>query len=73
MKWIGNRVSFVEDKIKTTIVVYPEDKVWVNALMGAWISMWLVIGATVVWSYFNFKLNNQEKISVFVFMTFWFY
>jgi hypothetical protein len=73
MKWIGNRISFEDDKLKTTIVIRPEDKPLVKALMGAWVAMWMVIGVTVAWYYFNFDMTKQEKIIVFVFMTFWFY
>ena len=42
MKWIGQRVSFVDDKGWTTIVIYPEKKPIVTGLMGAWVAMWLV-------------------------------
>lgn len=73
MKWIGERISVVDDKKKTTCIIYPEKKPIVTALMGAWVAMWLVIGATIVWAYFTLKLTDQEKIIVFVFMTFWTY
>ncbi len=73
MKWIGNRISFVDDKLRTTIVIYPENVTWVKGLMGAWVAMWTVIGISVVWSYFTFDLKNQEKIIIYVFMSFWLY
>ena len=73
MKWIGERISFSEDKNKLTIVIHPERSGLVNAMMGAWLSMWLVIGGTIIWSYFNLKLTNQETIIIFVFMSFWLY
>lgn len=73
MKWIGKQISFVDDKIRTTIVIEPDVAFWIRGLMGAWVSMWLVIGGTVVWSYFNFQLKQQEQIIIFVFMTFWVY
>ena len=73
MKWIGNRITFEDDKLKTTIVIRPEDKPLIKALMGAWVAMWMVIGVTVAWYYFNFDMTKQEKVIVFIFMTFWFY
>ena len=73
MKWIGKRISFIEDSNKTTIVVYPEETGWVKAIMGAWVAMWMVIGATVIWSYFTFDLTNQEDILIVVFLVFWAY
>lgn len=73
MKWIGNRISFVDTKEKTTIVIHPEKKAFITALMGAWIFMWYSIGFTVVWSFFAMKLNQQEKLIVVIFMSFWLY
>ena len=72
MKWIGNRVSFVDDKKRTTIVVYPENVFWQKGLMGAWFFMWLTIGGTMMWA-LTLKLTDQEKIITFVFLTFWAY
>lgn len=73
MKWIGTRVSFVDEKTKTTIVIYPQDAPIMKALMGAWMAMWLVIGAIVIWSFTVFELTNQEVIILVIFLSFWFY
>lgn len=73
MKWIGNRISFVEDKSKTTVVVQPQDVTYVKMLMGAWVFMWLTIGVSMgVW-YFTRGHSQQEIIAVLVFMSFWTY
>lgn len=73
MKWIGERISVVDTKEKTTIVIFPERKAIVTALMGAWIFMWYAIGFTIVFSYFTFKLAENEKVMIFIFMSFWVY
>jgi len=73
MKWIGKRISIVEDKKKTTIIITPERKIWINALMGAWISMWYVIGLSVILSFFILELTGQQKLILFIFLSFWFY
>lgn len=73
MKWIGNRVSFVDEKNRTTVVIYPEKKTWVSGLMGAWVSMWMVIGATMSWALITLKLTDKEQIILWVFLAFWFY
>lgn len=70
MKWIGERISIVESPKKTSIIIYPENKFWEKGLMSAWFSMWLVIGATMMWS-LKLKLTEQEKIIVVVFLVFW--
>lgn len=73
MKWIGKRISFVDDKLKTTVVIEPESVFWVNALMGAWVAMWMVIGATVIWALLFLEMTKEEKIGLIVFLSFWLY
>ena len=73
MKLIGQRISFIDTKEKFTIVIEPEKNGLVNSLMGAWLSMWLTIGAIVIWSLSTLKLNQQEQIILYIFLVFWFY
>ena len=73
MKWIGKRISFVDEKFRTTVVIHPKEDNKVKALMGAWFGMWLTIGAIVIWSYFTFDLTDQERVIIYVFMAFWLY
>ena len=73
MKLIGNRISFVDDKSKTTIVIDPEKNFFVNGLMGAWLGMWYVIGLLVFWALKVLVLKQQEVIILYVFISFWGY
>ena len=73
MKWIGNRISFVDQRTKTTIVVDPEKNVWINAIMGSWLAMWYAIGGTVFWALNVMPLKEQEVIILWVFVVFWCY
>lgn len=73
MKWIGERISFVEDKSKTTVVITPQDITWVKMLMGAWVFMWFTIGVSMTLWYFSGSPTQQETIAVLVFMSFWTY
>lgn len=73
MKWIGERISFVDDKQKTTFVIYPETKGIVKSLMGAWFAMWMVIGIVILWYYFMFNLTKQENLILIIFLVFWVY
>lgn len=73
MKWIGNRISYVDQQDKTTIIITPEQPGFIKALLGAWFFMWLTIGFTIVWSMYNLKFTQQEQIILFVFMVFWTY
>jgi len=73
MKWIGERISFIEQPKKLTVVINPEDKFFQKGLMGAWFAMWLTIGGVMIWSLNTFGLNQQEKLIVVVFLCFWAY
>jgi len=73
MKWIGERVSFVDDQGWTTIVIHPEKKPLVTGLMGAWVAMWMAIGITVLWSLYTLQLSQQESIILYIFLSFWAY
>ena len=73
MKWIGTRISFVDDKHKMTVVIYPESTGLMKSLMGAWFAMWMMIGAVVMWSLFTFQLTQQETIIIYIFLAFWAY
>lgn len=73
MKWIGERISFVDEKGRTSIVISPEKGMFTRAMLGAWFFMWIAIGITMIWSFFNFKLSDQENIIIAVFLVFWAY
>ncbi len=73
MKWIGKRISYVDEKEKTTLVITPEQVGVYKALMGAWFFMWASIGITIVWAILTFTFTQQEQIILFVIMGFWLY
>ena len=73
MTKISDRISFVDHGNKTTIVILPARQAWVIALMGAWLAMWCTIGIVSIWSLLVLDLKDQEKIILWVFMTFWLY
>lgn len=73
MKWIGSRISYVDQESKLTIIITPEQPGYIKALLGAWFFMWLSIGITIGWSFFHFTFTQQEKIILFVFLFFWSY
>ena len=73
MKWIGNRISYLDEQGKTTFIITPEQVGMIKALMGAWVFMWFAIGVTIGWSYFTFTFSEQEKIILGIFMVFWLY
>ena len=73
MKWLSNRISVKKHDGYTTIIITPIQNFWVNLLMGAWLGMWVTIGAVVIASFFLFKLTYQEEIILWIFLSFWGY
>lgn len=73
MTEISERISFVDHSNKTTIIILPKKQPVVIALMGAWLGMWITIGFITCWALFTLNLKQQEKIILFVFLSFWFY
>jgi mRNA-degrading endonuclease HigB of HigAB toxin-antitoxin module len=72
MKWIGNRISIVENKDATTLVIYPEQSTWKSTLLYSWFSMWTAIGVLVTLQFFE-NYSREEKLILVVFMVFWTY
>jgi len=73
VKWIGNRISFDESKARTTIVIEPQRNSIVNALMGAWLAMWYVIGVVILLYSLDHIYTEKEQIILWVFSVFWVY
>lgn len=73
MKWIGERISFVDEQTKLTVVIYPESSGLMKSLMGAWFAMWMMIGVSLTIYYFSTPLEQNLKIALYVFMAFWAY
>ncbi len=71
MKWIGERISFVDDKEKTTVIIVPERSNFVNAMMGAWLAMWLTIGITLIWALFALELTKEEMLMTGIILALW--
>lgn len=70
MKWIGERISVVEGKETTTIVIYPENSTWKSVLLYSWFSMYTTIGVLVSLQFFE-DYTKEQKMILFVFMAFW--
>lgn len=73
MKWIGERISYVDNDNKTTIIITPGATGWQKSLMSAWVSMWITLGAATVWYWLTFTLTRQETLILIVFACFWVY
>lgn len=72
MKWIGDRISFKDQKDSISFVILPPKLGGKRFLMLAWLLIWLAIGV-----YVSVQLGKdyeqQEKLVLIVFMVFWLY
>jgi hypothetical protein len=72
MKWIGKRISVVDQKDALSFVIYPENIGWKIYILAAWLLLWISIGVYVTSQLFG-GYNQSEKIALAIFMAFWFY
>ncbi|MDX1653341.1 MAG: hypothetical protein R3277_12665 [Brumimicrobium sp.] len=72
MKWIGERISFVDHKEYVTFVIYPPNIGNKKYLILIWSLAWLAIGAYVFTQFF-YDYSEKEKIVLIIFMSFWVY
>lgn len=72
MKWIGDRISFKDNKDNITFVIYPPKVGYKKHLVLTWFILWLLVGGYVS-SQFFYEYSDQEKIALFIFMAFWLY
>ena len=72
MKWIGERISVVDGKETTTLVIYPEKSTWKSVLLYSWFSMWTVIGVLVALELWQ-DYTREQKMILLIFLVFWLY
>lgn len=72
MKWIGERISFVDKKDHLTIVIYPPKIGFKRTLIFLWTLLWYIVGA-VVFSQLFLDYSDQERIYIIIFLSFWLY
>lgn len=72
MKWIGERISFVDKKNSISFVIYPPKLGRKKGLLFTWFFLWILIGAYVTAQMFQ-EYTNEEKLALFIFMVFWLY
>jgi hypothetical protein len=72
MKWIGERISFVDKKDYLTIVIYPPNIGFKRILILLWTILWYAVGA-MVFSQLFLDYSDQEIIFIIIFLSFWLY
>lgn len=72
MKWIGDRITFVDKKDSLSFVIYPPKLGRKKSFILIWFVLWLLIGAYVASEFFK-EFTNEEKLALAIFMLFWLY
>ncbi len=72
MKWIGNRVSFVDKKDNISFVIYPPKLGRKKSLILIWFVLWIFIGGYVTTAFFR-DFSGEEKLALLIFILFWLY
>ncbi|HLV42283.1 MAG TPA: hypothetical protein VKY37_08395 [Brumimicrobium sp.] len=72
MKWIGERISFVDKKDSISFIIYPPKLGRKKILILIWFALWVLIGGYVTSQLFQ-EYSQEEKLALFIFMIFWLY
>lgn len=72
MKWIGNRITFVDKNDSISFVIYPPKLGWKKHLVLVWFALFFGVGVYVS-SRFFLDFSKEEKLALFIFMAFWLY
>lgn len=72
MKWIGNRITFVDKKDSVSFVIYPPKLGRKKSFILIWFVLWLLVGGYVTTSFFQ-EFSKEEKLALVIFMLFWLY
>lgn len=72
MKWIGERISFVDKKESASFVIYPPNIGNKKYIILLWTILWMLIGGYVFTQFF-YDYSEKEKIALIIFMSFWLY
>lgn len=72
MKWISERISFVDHKDSATFVIYPPKIGFKRTLILIWVILWYSVGGIVISQLF-FEYSEKEKIILLIFLSFWIY
>ena len=73
MKWIGNRVSYIDQKDFFTMIISSKTDRWKMFLILIWLLIWFSCGFVIFYFlFFTQELQNQ-KIYFYTFLVFWTY
>ena len=73
VKYINDRISFLELPDELTIVMLSKKNDLKSALLFAWLICWSLIGLVMIYYLLVSDLNRENKLYIFIFLIFWLY
>jgi hypothetical protein len=72
MKQIGEKITFINDKEKLTVVVSTKVDKWKEISLFIWVFLWTICGV-VFGYYFSQAEVQKEQLFYVIILSFWFY
>ncbi len=86
-KWIGDRISYIDERQHCTIVIHPKRKKWKESILFAWLIGYTLVGVYMIYLLFfgmdtidNSQLEGDpqeilrnQQLYLTIFIAFWLY
>lgn len=72
MKQIGNKITFVNDKDKLTVVISSKVEKWKEISLLIWVFLWTICGAIFIYFFTKAEVQKEQLFYVIV-LSFWLY
>jgi hypothetical protein len=72
MHLLSERLSYQDHSNYTTFIILPPNIGSKRAIMGAWFSIWMIIGTIITYQILTIK-DQQQWLILIIFMCFWAY
>ena len=73
VKYINNRISYLDSPDELTIVMLSKKNDLNTALLFAWLICWSLIGLVMFYYLFVSDFSREYKLYIFIFLIFWLY
>ncbi len=72
MKQIGNKITFVNNKDKLTIVISSKVEKWKEIALLIWVSLWSICGGIFIYFFTKAEVQKEQLFYVII-LSFWLY
>ena len=72
LKLIGPKISYKSEGSLLSVVILGRIERWQEALMGAWLLLWIICGSLVIRQFFLIS-QRETRMLLLIFLVFWLY